>query len=161
MTESAAIGNLLESIGEASPAGFAIALHIQFTSPRYLFQGYRREWIEHYSRNGLVLSDPTVRWGFENLGMIRWSDLAKDDAAGVLESAAAYGLSHGFTAAIERSGSRSVASFARGDREFDDAEMAGIEGLLAQLHDSTLGAKTLSPGDHAVLRRISVFLTHG
>ncbi len=157
-TETAA---LLAAIREVAPAGFAIALHIRFTAPRYLFQAYARDWMEVYSREGLVLQDPTVRWGFAHTGTVRWSALAGDDPAGVLAKAAAHGLSYGVTVAIDDEGSRSVASFARGDREFTDAEMAEVASLLRALHAETLSAETLSPADHEALKRMSVLLTHG
>jgi LuxR family transcriptional regulator len=160
MTTETETAHLLAAIRQAAPAGFAIALHIRFTAPRYLFQAYPREWIELYSREGLVLQDPTVRWGFAHTGTVRWSALAGDDPRGVLARAAGHGLRYGFTAATDAGGSRSVASFARGDREFDDGEIAAIAALLAELHDRTLTAETLSPADHEALKRMSVLLTH-
>lgn len=161
MTTQAETAHILEAIRTAAPAGFAIALHIQFTAPRYLFQAYPRDWMETYSREGLVLQDPTVRWGFAHTGTVRWSDLAADDPAGVMARAAAHGLAYGFTVAIDSEGSRSVASFARSDREFTDAEIAEVARLLGALHAETLAAETLSPADHEALKRMSVLLTHG
>ena len=161
MDKEASIAVLLEQVSESCPAGFAAALHIKFTSPRYLFQSYRRDWIDYYSKHALVLRDPTVHWGFENEGAIRWSALTGRDTAGVMEKAAEYGLTYGFTAALEEGGSRSVASFARADREFTDTEISKITGLLRRLHDETRAAETLSPEDDAALKRLSIFLTRG
>ncbi len=160
MDKEASIGLLLEQLDESCPAGFAVALHIKFASPRYLFQAYRRDWIDYYSKHALVLRDPTVRWGFEHTGTIRWSALDGQDATDVMEKAAEYGLAYGFTAAQEDGQSRSVASFARSDREFTEAEMQSIATILTRLHEETRAAETLSPEDHAALKRLSILLTH-
>lgn len=158
MGREAGVGQALEQLNTMCPAGFAIALHIKFTSSRYLFQAYSPAWIDYYSAHGLVMRDPTVLWGFENTGHVRWSTL---DAAGndVMSMAAKFGLNFGFTAALVEHDSRSVASFARSDREFTDEEMATVSELLGQLHEDTLEAETLSPEDHASLKRLSILLT--
>ena len=152
------VGQVLEQLDAACPAGFAIALHIKFASPRYLFQSYSKEWIDYYSSHGFVLRDPTVLWGFQNIGHARWSALA-DMSDPVMQKAAEYGLDFGFTTAILMSGSRTVASFARTDREFTDVEITEIDELVTQLHHDTLSAETLSPEDHAALKRLSILLT--
>lgn len=154
---SAALGRL----HAASPAGFAIALHVRFTAPRYLLQSYAKDWLDTYSRLGLVLHDPVVRWGFEHTGRIRWSALAGTDEAGVLARAAEHGLAYGVVMAHLAEGSRSMAGFARPDRELTDAEIAAITADFTELHDLTLGAEALSPRVHETLRQMSVFLTHG
>lgn len=154
---SAALGRL----HAASPAGFAIALHVRFTAPRYLLQSYAKDWLDTYTRLGLVLHDPVVRWGFENTGWIRWSALSDADAAGVLARAADHGLAYGVVMAHLGKGSRSMAGFARPDRELSDAEIAAITTDFTELHNLTHGAETLSPRVHETLRQMSVFLTHG
>ena len=81
------VGKVLERLDSACPSGFAIALHIKFSSPRYLFQAYPAEWIAYYTANGLVMRDPTVHWGFENTGHIRWSALEVADRSVMLKAA--------------------------------------------------------------------------
>ena len=152
---------LLRRLSLASPGGFAVALHIQFAAPKYLFQSYPRKWIEYYSKNGLVMQDPTVRWGFGNLGAIRWSELADDDPAQVMDHARQHGLKYGVTIAQSTDGLRSVASFSRADRVFADEELAAISDCLASLHSSTQSAEILSPDDHETLKQMSIYLTHG
>jgi len=137
MDKEASKGLLLEQLNESCPSGYAAAMHIKFTAPRYLFQAYRQDWIDYYSRHALVLHDPTVHWGFENTGSVRWSELVALDSAGVMAKAAEYGLAYGFTAALDRHGSRSVASFARADREYNDAEIREITAIFGILHDET------------------------
>ena len=94
---------------------------ISFTTPTYLFQTYPKRWMDYYSSAGLVLHDPTVHWGLSNLGHIRWVDLEAIDPKGVLERAKDFGIMSGVAIAVLISGSRSIASFARADREYDDA----------------------------------------
>lgn len=153
------ISTLLTRLNAQNPAGFAIAMHVRFTSPRYLFQSYDTEWLATYSREGLVLNDPVVRWGFANEGTIRWSQL--DDPAGVMVRAADHGLRYGAVIAFVRAGTRSMAGFARADREHTDAEIAGLRHILEELHDLTAQAETLSPAVHATLKQMSIYLTHG
>lgn len=153
--------DILTRLRARSPGGFAIALHIQFTTPRYLFQAYDRDWIDTYSSEGMVMRDPTVRWAFANTGAIRWSALAAEDTFGVLTRAADFGLRYGGTFALDDGGSRSMASFARSDRELSDIDMAGLAADLRLLHLDTLGTMVMSPEMHDALRQLSIYLTHG
>lgn len=153
--------NILRRLRQRSPAGFAIALHVEFTTPKYLFQAYDKDWLNHYSSKGLVMHDPTVRWGFDNTGAIRWSDLAEDDPMAVLTQAAEYGLRYGLTVAVDAAGSRSIASFARSDREMSDLDIAAISADVACLHKVTGDPASFTPAMHETLRQMSIFLTHG
>ncbi len=141
-----------------SPSGFAIAFHVRFTRPDFLFQTYSKTWTDIYSQSGFVMDDPIVRWGFENTGVIRWSML--DDPVGVLEQARPHGLVYGFACAVENGGTRSVAGFARADREFTDAEIADIAAQVATLHDETAKAGALAPETREELRQMSIRFTH-
>ncbi|WP_347313197.1 autoinducer binding domain-containing protein [Defluviimonas sp. SAOS-178_SWC] len=153
------ISALLARLHQASPAGFAIALHVRFTSPKYLFQSYAKDWLDTYSREGLVLNDPVVRWGFENEGTIRWSEL--DDPAAVMARAREYGLKYGAVIALTRNGKRSMAGFSRSDREPTDAEIGRLKADLTELHDLTENVEALSPSVHMTLKQMSIYLTHG
>lgn len=68
MSDYAKILAELDLLTENAPMGFAVAHHIRLTTPSFLFQNYSQDWISYYSENGLVMSDPTVLWGFENEG---------------------------------------------------------------------------------------------
>jgi LuxR family transcriptional regulator len=160
MAHRTSIAVFLRELDQRSPAGFAIALHIRFTTPAYLFQTYPKRWMDHYSEHGMVVNDPTVHWGVQNLGRIRWSELERIDSAGVLEAAKNYGLMNGVTVALYRGGTRTIASFARADRDYDHIEMEELEELLGQLHDTTAALPKLSPADRRALRELSVRLTH-
>ena len=159
MTPRASIAALLQDLDRRSPAGFAIALHIRFTTPTYLFQTYPSRWLEHYSAAGMVVHDPTVHWGLQNLGHIRWAELEAIDSGGVLEEAKDFGLMNGVAVAVVVSGSRSIGSFARADRDYDGAEMRELEALLTELHVATIGTSELSAGDQLALTELSIKLT--
>ena len=151
---------ILQDLEGRCPAGFALAFHVKYTTPDYLFQTYATAWMDIYSQKGFVMLDPTVRWGFENTGHVRWSDLAGLDEAGVLKEAAEHGLAFGICFATDTGGSRSVCSFARGDREFTDAEAAELTALAEELHELTADLGSLSPETAAELRRLSIRFTH-
>ena len=160
MSNRASIAALLQELDRRSPAGFAIALHIRFTTPTYLFQTYPKDWMDYYSAAGLVMHDPTVHWGFHNLGYISWTELEKIDPQGVLEKARGFGIMNGVAIAVLLERSRSIASFARADREYEEAEMQELEDLLARLHHATLHLGPLSASDQQALTELSIKLTH-
>jgi LuxR family transcriptional regulator, quorum-sensing system regulator SdiA len=160
MGQRASIAALLHDLDQQSPAGFAIALHIRFTTPTYLFQTYPKRWMDYYSSAGLVVHDPTVHWGLQNVGHVRWADLEAIDGEGVLEKAKDFGIMNGVAISVFMSGSRSIASFARADREYEEIEMAELEDVLAQLHRATIGLSQLSESDQRALTELSIKLTH-
>lgn len=155
------IAGTLAEIAERSPAGFAIAVQIRFTSSRFLFQTYPLEWAEDYSRRGLVMHDPVVRWCFENTGAVRWRDLVALDTEGVMKEARAHGMHYGISMAHVEDGMRSIAGCARPDRDYLDAEIAELQTLFVQLHRDTAGLTDLTPEDEAALKRMSIRLTRG
>lgn len=124
------IRSVLSDLTHLAPTGYAAALHINFTTPDFLFQTYPADWLAIYSQQGLVMKDPTVLWGFENLGTVRWSDLADIDPAGVMRAATKFGMNYGVTVAVEQGGTRSIASLSRGDREFSGDELAQAQRWL-------------------------------
>lgn len=158
MSAASDIPMRLAAMRDLAPAGFAAALHVRYQTPTYLFQTYPDAWIAEYSRDGLVLRDPTVAWGFANTGAVDWADLADPD--GVLARAAAFGLRHGVTLSQWRGGSLSIASFARADRRLFAREVDALASLMAWLHDATGEARPLPPETREGLRRLSVAFTH-
>ncbi|MEY1555132.1 autoinducer binding domain-containing protein [Yoonia sp. R2331] len=161
MTIDDNISQTLSALKEKAPVGYALAFHIRFTTPTFLFQSYPKAWTDYYSQNGLVMSDPTVAWGFENLGTKRWSELAENDPADVMGKAAEHGLAYGVTIAVEADESRSLSSFARGDREFDAVETAALEADVRRLHEMTAQISALSPDLAQELRKMSVIVAAG
>lgn len=160
MANQIAIRDSLADLKGIASAGYALAFHIRFTTPTFLFQTYPKDWLDYYSQNGLVMSDPTVAWGFENVGAISWSDLSSADSKGVLKSAGEYGLNFGTTCALEVEGSRSIGSFAHADREFTAQEQKILSETMGNMHAAMTDLKTLSPETAAALRMMSVQFTH-
>ena len=156
----ASVAALLHDLDARSPAGCAIGLHIRFTTPRYMFQSYPRRWIDKYSGAGLFVHDPTVGWGMSNVGWVRWQDLEEIDSHRVLELAKDFGIMNGVTIAVLIEGSRSIASFARSDRDYETAEIDEIAPILEDLHRLTLSLEGLSADDRLALKDLSVRLTH-
>jgi LuxR family transcriptional regulator, quorum-sensing system regulator SdiA len=150
---------IMLKMSEQSPSGFAVALHARFTAADYVHQTYSKTWSAIYSQNGYVMHDPTVSFGFQQLGTIRWSALAAQDTMKIYEQARAYGLVYGFACAVEIDGSRSFAGFSREDREFDEAEMSAAEADLAELHRLTAKPGVLSPALREELRQLAVQFT--
>jgi len=145
---------------EFAPTGYADALHINFTTPDFLFQTYPADWLAIYSQKGFVMKDPTVLWGFEDLGTVRWSDLIRNDHAGVMKEATKFGMKYGLTVAVEQGGSRSIASLSRKDREFTDVELALATEMISNLHNLTAQARTLTSETREILRQQSIQFTH-
>lgn len=160
MADIEIIRRSLLRVGEHSTSGFAIAFHIRFTTPEFLVQTYPTDWTNLYSERGYVMGDPTVRWGFENTGSKRWSEMSSDDPMGIFGESAKFGLVHGTTVATESAGSRSVASFARADRELTDTEIAELESLVEELHAATASAEGMDQKLRDELHKMSVQMTH-
>ena len=150
----------LDDAAALAPAGYALAFHIRYAAPTFLLQTYPKAWTSYYSLHALVMSDPTVAWGFTHEGMCRWSDLT-DDPARVMERAADHDLNYGLVCAIETNDSRSFGSFARADREFTDAEAQTLNDVLKDLHDATRNVSDLSPASIDELRKMSVNYAKG
>lgn len=148
----------LSEFKDRSISGYAMGLHISFTTPTYFFQSYPRPWLEHYSKNGLLVQDPTVSWCFENIGVRRWSDI--DDPAGVLAQAADYGMRYGFVYATTTAGSHSMSGFARPDREFSDKEIEELVARFEAMHVATADQAALDPEIVVQLQKMSIIVAH-
>lgn len=160
MTDQLMVKDKLADLQALAPAGYAIAMHVRFTTPTFLFQTYDRKWLDYYSQKGLVMSDPTVAWGFENRGVKDWADLAGNDPNGVLKAAKEHGLTYGITCSIGSEASPSFGSFSRADRAFQPDEVTTLSAAMAQLHTATDNIKVLSPETGAALREMSIHYTH-
>jgi LuxR family transcriptional regulator len=160
MTGQVEIKAKLAELQALVPAGFALALHVRFTTPTFLFQTYDRKWLDHYSQQGYVMSDPAVHWGFENRGSRTWAELADMDVAGVFKAAADHGLHYGIAGAVGDDTSPSICAFARGDREFSEAETEVIMGHFKEIHALTTNLQMLSPETAAALKEMSILYTH-
>ena len=152
MSQSDKLIELFDGLKARSPAGFAIGLHLDYTTSKYIFQAYSREWMEEYSRRGFLLSDPTVRWGLENTGSISWSDLQATDPVGVITAAKSFGLDYGVSVSIGDAGSRSLGSFASPEGEFSESAVAYLTERLMKMHELSADIEQDSSDDMRIKR---------
>lgn len=160
MADIEKIKSLLESVENMSASGFAVAFHVRLTSPDFLFQTYPEDWNAIYSEKGYVMVDPIVRWGFTELGSIRWSDLKDQDEHNILDQSLAYGMAYGAAVSLEADGTRSFAGCARPDREYTDAEIQELSGYIHELHSQTTSKTGMSDELRAELLALSIKMTH-
>lgn len=155
MSIQARIDLELKNLAPYAPKGYFIGLHIRFTSPLMTFQTYDQAWLDHYTEQGYVLRDPMTAWGFSTTGWIRWSDPALLDPFGLFKECAEYGLRYGVTFACGPIKSRTIASFARDDREFEDHEIEAIMKVVQRLHVMTEPPEDLTKAQIEALKCIA------
>lgn len=155
MSNQIGIDRRLRELGALAPEGYFVGLHIRFTSPLLTFQTYDQKWIDHYTNNGFVLRDPMTAWGFSTTGSIRWSDPRLPDPFGLFKEAAGFGLNYGATVSYGPISSRTIASFARSDREFSDDEIASVSRIVHDLHDVTQPPEELTGAQIEALKCIA------
>ncbi|MBN2907625.1 MAG: autoinducer binding domain-containing protein [Rhodobacteraceae bacterium] len=155
MFEKSVFDRELRMLDAMAPSGYNIGLHIRFTSPLMTFQTYNPAWLTHYTEHGYVLRDPMVAWGFSSTGATRWTNEEIPDPFGILKEAARFGLLYGVTISWGPITSRTIASVARADREFEDAEIDKIEALVRRLHDMTEPPQKLTKAQIAALKCIA------
>ena len=160
MAELDAVRAGLLRLAGRSPAGLAIGLHLEYVAPRHLFQTYPECWKKVYSARGLVLHDPTVRWGLSEVGIVAWSELQDRDDTGVLAQAAQFGMAFGITISIDCGGTRSLGSFARPDREFSESEVKALDVDFTTLHRLTGAMHRSDSSALAKLKNLSVDLVN-
>ncbi|EBA11410.1 autoinducer binding domain-containing protein [Roseobacter sp. CCS2] len=152
------ISEALGQLNKLAPTGYALGIHIEYTTPKFMFQTYPKAWLDYYSSNGLIMSDPMVAWAFQEVGARRWSDL--DDPAGVMIKAAEHGMTHGVVVSVASEDSRTICGFANAEREFTDEEIAQIEDHVARIHENTADTAQLDPATIEQLKKMSIMVTH-
>ena len=73
--------------------------------------------------------------------------------------AADHGLTYGIISSIVLDGTRSMASFARTDQEFEQSEIDVITAKLAAIHAITLAAKDLAAKEIETLASMGIAYT--
>jgi LuxR family transcriptional regulator len=120
-----------------APAGFFVAVRVSFAFPAHVRNDLPVAWVNEYTREGLVLRDPTIKWIYANRGCARLSELDVGDPAGILARGAARGLRFGaaisYSAPTERS-HLSYGQFYRSDCEFTDHELGILFARVRRLH---------------------------
>lgn len=127
------------SLAQLAPAGHYIALHIGFAFPMVEKNDLPAAWVEYYTRNGLMVHDPVIRWVYANTGAIRLSAVPGPDPRRVMDDCSRFGLRFGVAISCTDGGAegfRSFGAFMRGDREYRDDEIETLEGRLWKLHAS-------------------------
>lgn len=150
----------LRKLGMLAPSGYFVGLHIRFAAPLISFQSYDQAWLDHYTQQAYALRDPTIAWGFSTVGASRWSDFNIPDVFGILAEAKKYGLIFGMTVSCGPISSRTIASFSRADREFEEREMQQIEGTVRRLHDITEPPESLSRSQIEALTCVANGMRH-
>ncbi len=131
----------INEISWLAPSGMQISLHIRFGLPLCSCNTYSKEWIKRYTDLGFMIHDPNMKWAYENIGTCRWSSLTQSDTHSVLRMAAEHGIKYGATIACNTAnqpGKRSIATFGRNDREYEDAELLHLNDFVQNLHDDML-----------------------
>lgn len=160
MTPEEQVVQKLEQLKQYCPSGYALAMHIHFTTAQLQFVSYEKNWLEYYSSHGLVMKDPVVLWGMMNTGFVRWDDLTDEDEGNVIGAARDHGIENGVTCAFERGGTRTITGFSRPSGPFSEAEIAEMQKIAEDLHDITADIKSLSSEAHAKLRKMAIMVTH-
>ncbi len=150
----------LNQLGQLAPKGYYVGLHIRFTSPLMTFNTYSPVWVDYYTTKAFAMRDPIVAWGFSQTGASRWSEIKIPDPFSIFRQAAEHGLSYGASISVGTLGSRTIGSVARDDREFTDAEIADVEGIVTRLHAIVKAPDSLSNAQKEALRLVGDGLRH-
>lgn len=155
MGRSQIIDDLLVDLGDQSPGGYFLSLHLRYSTPLMMMQTYDPRWVEHYARNAYALRDPMIAWGISRSGTSRWSEIDIPDPFGIMDEAAAFGLKYGVCISFGPITSRTIACATRSDREFTDEEMAALTGTVLRLHHETEPPDHLTPAEIEALRVVA------
>lgn len=155
MGRNQVIDELLAELGALAPAGYFAGLHIRFAAPLMTFQTYDPAWMDHYTQNAYALRDPLIAWGISRTGTSRWSEIDLPDPFGIMDEARNFGLAYGVSVSCGEVTSRTVAGVARGDREFDDQEIAAICRIILRLHHETEPPANLTRAEIEALKIIA------
>lgn len=150
--KEAAVAGELRRLKGFCDTGFALAIHIRYTRPTILYQTYSREWSDHYSEKGFMLSDPVVHWGLTHTGRVDWNTLTDQDPEGVISSAVAFGLTNGWTYATGPAGSRTIAGLTRSGEPFSAEDVKEITQIVDNIHELTDGFDQFPPALQDKLR---------
>jgi len=134
--------------------GFALAVRISYTRPLLLYQSYSSDWSDLYSEKGLMMTDPVVRWGLENTGVVLWDDPSLDDPEGVVALAREHGIENGVTIATGPSNSRTISGHTRASGPFAVEEIAHLWRLVETVHTVTDGLDRLDCPETEALRAL-------
>ncbi len=153
MSRKQAINSLLQRAEVLADAGFSLGVQIGI-APAYLFVTFPKVWADKYNKGNHVMTDPMVIWSFENEGTLRWSDAPEAGDHTVFEGAAEHGLRYGCVCSVRTGHTWSICGYARGDREFTEAEMAELLQITQDLHDLTAVDPKEHPAEVAEIKQL-------
>lgn len=142
---------------ESADAGYFVAYRVAFLRPEFEFNSLPRAWILKYTRHGLMMNDPVMRWIYSNSGSSRWSDIDFKDGEAVLVEAAEHGLRYGLAVSLvdpNDPGIRSFGNFCRSDREFDDHEIDEIAEKLELFFNDLEAPNDITEAEIEALRML-------
>lgn len=148
----------IEHIYEIAPAGFHISLRLRYGVPISSVNNYPKIWVDKYNELGLLLYDPCIRWAFSNVGKCRWSSLNKCDSHNVLKLATQYDLKYGVVVSHKSDNPqelKSIATFARNDREFEERELSYLERCVQRFHKDCEEPKKVTKAEIEVLELLA------
>lgn len=146
-----------EDVQELAPVGYYLALRVGFAFPMEEINALPAEWIEFYTRERFMLFDPVIRWSYQSVGAIRWSEIPMPDPRGILDQARTFGLLYGVAIAVfdgNAAGLRSFGSFLRADREYHDDEIARLHAHVEHLHLDREPPTNLTQAELEALRMV-------
>ena len=145
----------LRQLEELAPVFYVLGYHIRYNSATLMYRTYPDEWMDLYTQNGYMLTDPLVAWGVANQGSARWSALNVPDPNDVLIKAQEFDLNFGIAVSCGLETSRTIGGFARTDREFTDQEMQDVQEIVLHMHRETAPAVNLTDTQVAALRLLA------
>lgn len=154
------VDNIIEryDLDSLATAGYHLALRVGFAFPEYQRNSMPQEWIEIYTRDGLMIFDPVIRWIYENTGHSRWSAISLEDNRQVLPAASTFGMRYGAAISVmpdSSTGLRSFGSFARPDREYEDHELEFLSSAVTELHEALSPTRALTHAEIEVLEMLA------
>jgi LuxR family transcriptional regulator, quorum-sensing system regulator SdiA len=152
------LSDYTDSIHRMAPAGFYLALRVGFTFPEEELNRLPHPWVDHYTRHGLVVHDPLMKWVYAHQGAARWTDLEIPDPREVRQAAVDHGLSFGAVASASspaERGKRSYGLFFRADRDFNEGELANLRILLETLHSGAKLERNLTANEIEALQLLA------
>ena len=138
-------------------------MRVGFYAPEAEFNTFPEKWVERYTIEGMALRDPLMRWALLNSGHVRWSELYDQDMTGVLDAYAQAGLRFGVAFSLlgtEKQPRRSVALFARPDREIENQEISKLHEVMVSAHAGDAPKSKLTAAQSEALRLLASGLRH-
>jgi LuxR family transcriptional regulator len=155
--QSARASLLNLDLTKLAPVGHYLAIRVGFAFPLEEVNALPQTWIDFYTSQAFLLSDPVVRWAHTHEGVSRWSDFKGRDPAGVIAAARNHGIHFGAAASLlekEAGRQRSFGIFLRSDREFLDHELQELWRYLQARHNVFSAPKSLTVAEIEALRRV-------